>query len=187
MDRNRELADASNKMLPSEEDVREFSAKVDEVSILIDGLAKGTISPQYVDSKLESGNSALRSTKQARTRMAIHESYEVSFQRRISLLQRTKDQGEARVSASDEDRASREEDLKEKVAELKARMEMKRKARERHERYVSEHEHNAAETDYMKWDLWCPSDEEDEMIASCTPNNAQLKAMEKDIDARHTR
>lgn len=51
------LSDASNKQLPTESEVSEFSSKVDEVSNLIDGLAKGTISPQYVDSKLEANNS----------------------------------------------------------------------------------------------------------------------------------
>ena len=35
------LADASNKKLPTESEVNDFSSKVDEVSMLIDGLAKG--------------------------------------------------------------------------------------------------------------------------------------------------
>lgn len=64
---------------------------------------------------------------------------------------------------------------------------MKQKARERYAEYMEQNDHSLAETDYAKWDMWCPSDEEDEMVASCTPNNAQLKAMEKDIDERHAR
>ena len=58
------LADASNKKLPTESEVNDFSSKVDEVSMLIDGLAKGTISPQYVDSKLDSGDTKLRTVTQ---------------------------------------------------------------------------------------------------------------------------
>lgn len=54
------LSDASNKQLPTETEVKDFSSKVDEVSMLIDGLAKGTISPQYVDSKLEGGDTKVR-------------------------------------------------------------------------------------------------------------------------------
>lgn len=58
------LADASNKQLPTESEVNDFSSKVDEVSMLIDGLAKGTISPQYVDSKLDNGDTKLRTVTQ---------------------------------------------------------------------------------------------------------------------------
>ena len=42
-------------------------------------------------------------------------------------------------------------------------------------------------TDYEKWELFTPEDEEDELIGSLTPNNPQMKAMEADIDARHAR
>lgn len=38
--------------LPSTHEVEDFSKKVTEVSILVDGLRNGTISPAYVDSKL---------------------------------------------------------------------------------------------------------------------------------------
>ena len=57
---SRMLSDASNKQLPTETEVKDFSSKVDEVSMLIDGLAKGTISPQYVDSKLDSGDTKVQ-------------------------------------------------------------------------------------------------------------------------------
>lgn len=43
---------ANRRGLPSAHEVEEFTQKVDEVSILIDGLSKGSISPAYVDSKL---------------------------------------------------------------------------------------------------------------------------------------
>jgi len=40
-------------------------------------------------------------------------------------------------------------------------------------------------TDYTKWDMWCPEDEEDELFNSLTP--PECKAMEKDINDRHKR
>lgn len=71
------LADASNKQLalPTESDVRDFSSKVDEVSMLVDGLSKGTISPQYVDSKLEADN--LKVTTQSSRHLAPADSRSV--------------------------------------------------------------------------------------------------------------
>ena len=42
-------------------------------------------------------------------------------------------------------------------------------------------------TDYARWDMWCPSDEEDDMINGLTPNNPQFRAMERDIEERHKR
>lgn len=45
--------DVSNMgRLPSADEVEDFSKKVNEISILVDGLKNGTISPAYVDSKL---------------------------------------------------------------------------------------------------------------------------------------
>jgi hypothetical protein len=80
----------------------------------------------------------------------------------------------------------RKAEVMKKVKEIKANMERKRKARERFEAYVQLHGQSAG-TDYEKWDMWCPEDEEDEMIASCTPQSAQLQSMEKDINDRHQR
>jgi hypothetical protein len=60
-------ASGTSTQLPTEDEVNDFSSKVDEVSILIDGLAKGTISPQYIDSKLESGNSKLSKVTKVRS------------------------------------------------------------------------------------------------------------------------
>ena len=42
-------------------------------------------------------------------------------------------------------------------------------------------------TDYGAWDLWTPSDDEDDPWMSYTPNNPAFKAMEADIDKRHAR
>lgn len=45
----------------------------------------------------------------------------------------------------------------------------------------------SSNTDYAAWELWCPSDDEDEMIQNLTPNDPAFKVMEKDIDERHAR
>lgn len=45
----------------------------------------------------------------------------------------------------------------------------------------------SAATDYRKWDMWCPEDEEDDLINSITPNTPAFRALEKDIDERHNR
>lgn len=81
---------------------------------------------------------------------------------------------------------SRRAETVQKVQQIKDNMERKRRARARYEEHVK-HTLALAGTDYAKWDLWCPEDEEDELVATCTPDNAQLKAMEKDIDERHQR
>jgi hypothetical protein len=39
--------------LPSREDADEFVGKIEEVSRLIDGLSRGTITPDYVDAKMD--------------------------------------------------------------------------------------------------------------------------------------
>ena len=63
------------------------------------------------------------------------------------------------------------------------------RARERFEEYTKDNaDEKTAGTDYTKWDMWCPSDEEDELISKLTlPNTAEFKAMEKDIDERHAK
>lgn len=98
-------------------------------------------------------------------------------------------QKEAETVPNDEDSPERQAELKRKVKELKARLEAKKLARTRYDAYLQHHDDppSSSSTDYQKWDLWCPEDEDDELLASCTPNNAQMKALEKDIDERHAR
>lgn len=74
------------------------------------------------------------------------------------------------------------------VEEMKASLARKQAARARYQ------EHMAAqgpalrsETDYSKWDLFTPEDEEDEMVNSLTPNDPSIRALEKDINERHQR
>lgn len=64
---------------------------------------------------------------------------------------------------------------------------MKQRARRRYEVHMQNSAPTLASTDYVKWEIWCPEDDEDELVASCTPNNAQLQAMERDINDRHAR
>lgn len=52
----RQASAATGRMqqsMPSREDAEEFSSKVNEISRLVDGLAKGTLTPEYVDAKME--------------------------------------------------------------------------------------------------------------------------------------
>lgn len=103
-------------------------------------------------------------------------------------FQASKKQEQAAAGPDDEVSLERQEELKRKVQELKARLEAKKLARARYDAYVQQKDSSAPNsTDYEKWDLWCPEDEDDELLASCTPNNEQMKAMEKDIDERHAR
>ena len=74
------------------------------------------------------------------------------------------------------------------VEEMKASLARKEAARARYQ------EHMAAQrpvlrsgTDYTKWELFTPEDEEDEMVNSLTPNDPGIRALEKDINERHQR
>lgn len=52
-----------NSSLPSLEDADSFAEKVDEVSRLVDGLAKGTLTPDYVDAKMQRQAQQIQATK----------------------------------------------------------------------------------------------------------------------------
>ena len=69
--------------------------------------------------------------------------------------------------------------------------ERREKARALFARYREEHPEDEARrqqaTDYNAWDLWTPSDDEDDPWMKYTPNNPAFKAMEADIDKRHAR
>lgn len=91
------------------------------------------------------------------------------------------------MSQADDDFACRRASVQRKVDEIKANLEKKRLARKRYEEHIKSSPPTIASTDYIKWDIWCPIDDEDELVAACTPNNSQLRAMEKDINDRHAR
>lgn len=69
-----------------------------------------------------------------------------------------------------------------KVEELQARIRRKESARRRHAEFLASKEAAGAAhyagTDYSEWDLWCPSDEEDELVRGMAPDNAEFGTME---------
>jgi len=159
-------------MVPSDQDVNAFLDNVSEVSRLIDGLKAGAISPEYVDTKI-----AQKSQKKADTNKPIPSDA----------------QAPAAEPAAGQDAAAtdtaRQAELMRKVEELKTSRQRKLKARQLYESYVQgkqKQQHSYA-ADYNQWELWCPSDDEDELFNSLTPNSPQFRAMEQDISARHAR
>lgn len=180
-----------------EGDIDDFLDSVSEVSRLIDGLHAGTITPEYIDSKILS-----KGTK--RSSDAPHpqsKSHSDAFNKRTAADQRddrptsaasapeaqSNACGDASAAAAAE--ALRQQELARKVEELKARRAGRIAARSKYQLYVAagDTQEAPAGTDYRKWDLWCPSDDEDALFDSLTPNDPQLKAMEKDIEDRHRR
>ena len=145
--------------LPASSEVEDFTDQVDEACKLIAGLQSGSVSPDEFDR---------REAAKART---------------VAASASKERQDEAKAPVEDPERQQK---LKAKIAELQSNQSRKQKARQRFHDHVSQH-HNQRVTDYEKWELFTPEDEEDELIGSLTPNNPQMKAMEADIDARHAR
>lgn len=182
--------------LPETEDVEEFIESVDEVHRLIEGLRQGTISTDYIDSKIDrkkqknqekasaAPNQVSRPAGHVDTpRAAAGSEPTASASASASPAQGAADQGDA--EDAEEAEAERKERAMAKVKELIANRERKLRARARYEEYVKSQDRSEYGTDYTKWDIWCPEDEEDDMINSIGPNTPQFRAMEKDIDERH--
>jgi hypothetical protein len=53
--------------VPSQESAEAFSKRVDNVALLVDGLAKGTLTPEYIDAKLKREGHKLFSQEQGLT------------------------------------------------------------------------------------------------------------------------
>lgn len=160
-------------MAPADSDVEEFIDKVSEVERLIEGLKKGTISAEYVDTKLAE-------------RQACKDKPRPESAKSPWTGQQPTDCVKGGVDSSAEDKRKQER-LLAKVEELKANRARKLKARNKYHEYVENGMHNTHSTDYQQWDLWCPSDDEDDLFNSLTPNTAEFRAMEKDISDRHNR
>lgn len=167
---------------PDPTEVEDFLDKVSEVSILIEGLSKGTISPEYVDKKTPS---ITEKPKQAAA-PALPSPRPTGPTSPATAAAPAADEAEALAKKAEEEEA-RQERLREKAKELKANYERKQKARQRFEEYGKENGQSKAGTDYTRWDMWCPEDEEDELINSITPSSSAFRALEKDIDERHAR
>ncbi len=145
--------------LPASSEVEDFTGQVDEACRLIAGLQTGSVTPEDFDRR-EAAKAREASAKDAK--------------------QKTE------KPVSPEEDAENQQRLKQKIAELQSNQRKKHEARQRYDAHVSQ-QHKQHVTDYTKWDLFTPDDEEDDLINSLTPNNPQMKALEADIDARHAR
>ena len=145
--------------LPASSDVEQFTDQVDEACRLIAGLQTGDVSPEEFDRR-EAARSIETSANQARTKPDTASQPQVD--------------------------PEKQQQLQQKIADLQSNLRKKEAARNRYRDHVSQQSQQHT-TDYTKWDLFTPDDEEDDLINSLTPNNPQMKAMEADIDARHAR
>jgi len=74
------------------------------------------------------------------------------------------------------------------VKQLLERQQEKERRRGKYREYLTtQGSRREACTDYRQWELWCPSDEDDEVVNSCTPSNPTFKALEKDVQNKHER
>ena len=169
-------------------DVQDFIEDVDEVSLLISGLRDGTISPEYVDRKMQ-----LKAGKKEEATAALSPAGKnAAANKATSNTPTTTSQQLAEAAEQQEKEDVRKEEVARKVKELMANRDRKLKARDKYTRYVNTAKSGGAPggadssgTDYTKWDMYCPDDEEDDLFNSLCPAGAQFKAMEKDIDERH--
>ena len=154
------------------EEIDDFISKADEVSRLIDGLRDGSVSPDELD-RVEGERKRTAARKQAEKAEA-----------EAAAVAKKKAPG---ADLSDEKR----DELKKKVDEIMERRERRLAARERFDAYRKKRPQKGAGgeagTDYGAWDMWTPSDDEDDMINSITPSGAGFAMMEKDINERHAR
>jgi hypothetical protein len=164
-------------MLPEEGDVDAFLDSVSEVSRLIDGLKAGTLPPEYIDGKI-----AERTGKQQQVADAVQGPSAQTAAAPKTVV------GRVAAAAADQD-AGKQAELLRKVEELKSNRQRKLRAHELYQLYVDgkQQQQHSYSTDYQQWELWCPSDEEDDLFNSLTPNSPAFKAMEADISKRHAR
>lgn len=182
-----------------DEDVEAFIDKVSEVSRLVEGLKAGTISPEYVDRKQqlrqdkerEEAEQLNRRSQQAAGKSAAAAAKLASGRGHGDAAATQHDGGDEEAARQAEEEARRERAMA-KAKEIVANRERKLRARVRYEQHVASQQQDgsgssAYGTDYTKWGIWCPDDEEDDLINSMPPNTPQFLAMEKDIDERHRR
>ena len=156
-----------DKLALEEEEVDTFVDRVDEVTRLIEGLKDGTLPPEYVDKR----------------------EAEIIEREQKKDEKRKKEEQEREENRFDKLPKERQEELLKKVEEIQRNKERKDKLRAAFEAHVKDGESKgtASGTDYHAWDLWTPSDEEDDIYNQLTPNSPEFKAMEKDIDERHAK
>lgn len=146
------------------QDADEFLENVDEVNALIDGLRSGKISAEYVDRKIKERDAESTQLEEERKKEA-----EEAERRKYENLS-----------------PEEQKKIKAKVDEMIAEKERRERARKAfHEYRAKMPEEKRRATDYDAWDLWTPSDDEDDPWMRYTPENPAFKAMEADIDRRH--
>ena len=146
------------------QDADEFLENVDEVNALIDGLRSGKISAEYVDRKIKERDAESTQLEEERKKEA-----EEAERRKYESLS-----------------PEEQKKIKAKVDEMIAEKERRERARKAfHEYRAKMPEEKRRATDYDAWDLWTPSDDEDDPWMKYTPENPAFKAMEADIDRRH--
>jgi len=155
--------------MPQSEDIEDFLSKVDDVGAKLAALQDGTLDVEEFDRQQE---------------------LEDRIQKREEDEARAKEEKRQEASANYEERKQK---AQVKVDEILARKQKKETARKKFEKYQNQQKKHKGEqalkssTDYNAWDLWCPSDDEDDMIKTLPPSGEQFRAMERDIDERHAR
>jgi len=157
-------------MPPNLTEAESFLDEVDDVSRLIEGLHSGKISPEYVDKKIKQ-----RDAEESRAAEATKAAEDEAERKKYENL-------------PDEKKL----EVKQKVDDMIREKERREKARELYAAYRAslpeeELERRSRSTDYSAWDLWTPSDDEDDPWMQYMPNDPAFKAMEADIDKRHAR
>ena len=162
---------------PSAHEAEYFLEEVEDVTRLVDGLRSGKVSAEYVDRVLREKDEET-AKNETRAKQAKEEAEKNKYE-----------------NLSEEKKT----EVREKVAEMMREKERRERARELYAKYQEEKmdlsgsgpanvaAKRKTATDYTSWDLWTPSDDEDDPWMKYTPDNPAFKAMEADIDARHER
>ena len=161
---------------PGAHEAESFLEEVEDVTRLVDGLRSGKVSAEYVDRVLREKD---EETEKKETR--AKEAKEHAEKTKYDNLPEEK-----------------KTEVREKVAEMMREKERRERARELYAKHQEtcagssggsgEERRRTATTDYTSWDLWTPSDDEEDPWMTFTPgDNPAFKAMEADIDKRHER
>ena len=158
---------------PSAHEAESFLEEVEDVTRLVDGLRSGKVSAEYVDRVLREKDEET-AQKETREKQAKEE---------------------AEKNKYDNLPEEKKTEVREKVAEMMREKERRERARGLYAKYQekmgsgpdAKAARRRAATDYTSWDLWMPSDDEEDPWMKYTPDNPAFKAMEADIDARHER
>ena len=155
-----------DKGITMDDDAEDFLAKVQDVSRLVDGLANDKLTPDYVAKR----------TKELGLDEELGSDNNKKCEKQALLKQKNNDgiDGNSKTDTLDNDlkETARDEEIQLKVRELQYRRNQRLRARERFEEYIKDSEHlRCHATDYNAWDLWMPSDDEDELFENLQPSH----------------